>query len=323
VPDLYSFLTGKRALLALLVRAGLVLELAIYAFAWNWLHASRGWEGALAAAALAAFALAVRLSMVGFSIFLSWIWRSPRPPEQQLGVAGTLQLVLGEWRAMLADNFFYLPFEGLALHADNERTPPPGLPVLLVHGYLSNRGILRPVVRALESAGVQPVFTMNFRGIFAPVEHFVPQLEERVGRILEVTGQERIVLVCHSMGGLVVRAWMARHGTGRVARLVTIATPHCGTRIAAIGIGANARQMQPGSAFLEALRRNEGDAGPGVAATSIYSLHDNLVAPQDSSRLPWAKSIVLSGLGHVDILLSAELHRALLEELRDLRAQVS
>jgi pimeloyl-ACP methyl ester carboxylesterase len=270
----------------------------------------------LAACAIG-FALAIRLALVTGTSFIAWFTGSPRPAEHRIGPAGTLRLVLGEWRAMLADNFLYLPFEAIALRADAKATPSANLPVILVHGYFSNRGMLRAVVRALDAAGIQPVFTLNFRGIFTPIDALALQLEEVVERVLAGTGQARAILVCHSMGGLIARAWMARGGAARVAKLITVASPHHGTALAKLGLGANVAQMQRGSAFLEDLRRREGDQGPGIAATSIYSPHDNLVAPHDTSRLPWAKNVALPGLGHIDILLSARLHRILVEELRE------
>jgi pimeloyl-ACP methyl ester carboxylesterase len=37
------------------------------------------------------------------------------------------------------------------------------------------------------------------------------------------------------MGGLVARAYLARHGAGRVAKLVTMGSPHHGTSLARLG----------------------------------------------------------------------------------------
>jgi hypothetical protein len=82
-----------------------------------------------------------------------------------------------------------------------------------------------------------------------------------------------------------------------------------------MGVGANGTQMRRGSRFLATLEQGEGERTAALAATSIFSTHDNLVAPQDTSRLPWAKNIALTGLGHIDILGSERLRAVLLEEL--------
>jgi hypothetical protein len=119
------------------------------------------------------------------------------------------------------------------------------------------------------------------------------------------------------MGGLAAREYLRRHGPGRLAKLITIASPHHGTALARFGVGANATQMRRGSDFLAALARSESERPPSIPAASIFSTHDNLVAPQETSRLPWAKNVALAGLGHIDILGSQRLFAVLLEELRE------
>jgi triacylglycerol esterase/lipase EstA (alpha/beta hydrolase family) len=103
-----------------------------------------------------------------------------------------------------------------------------------------------------------------------------------------------LILVGHSMGGLVSRAYLRRNGKARVAKLVTLGTPHRGSQLAKLGMGENGRQMVPGSAWLGGL--NASGAVPLPAATvSIYSCHDNYVMPQDSSVLEGAKIVPLAG----------------------------
>ena len=45
---------------------------------------------------------------------------------------------------------------------------------------------------------------------------------------------------------------------------------------------------------------------PAVPTTSIYTPHDNLVAPQETSRLPWARNVTVPGVGHVSIIGSPQ-----------------
>ena len=104
------------------------------------------------------------------------------------------------------------------------------------------------------------------------------------------------------MGGLVARAYLRACGHARVAGLVTIGTPHHGSEMAHLGLGENARQMQPGSAWLRALA-----AEPlGVPALALYSPHDNYVMPQDSARLEGARTMALPGLGHLAMASSRQ-----------------
>lgn len=302
-------------MIATLLRFQIAAELALYVGAGAWLL-ERGWSPAAVVACALVVLVGTRLAIVAIALGVSTVHATPRNAGHRLGPGRAAAILASETRAMLADNFWLLPFESVAVRPD----PPPVrggvLPVLAVHGYVSNRGMLAPLVRGLEAAGAPQVFTFNARGIFAPIEDVVAQLDARIAAVLEATAQERLVLVCHSMGGLAARAWLARHGARQVERVVTIASPHNGTALAALGLGRNARQMRRGSDFLRALAAAEGDRGPACPFTSIYTVHDTLVAPQDTSRLPWAKNVELAGRGHVGILAAKELHLLVAEELR-------
>jgi pimeloyl-ACP methyl ester carboxylesterase len=290
-------------MLARLVIASLLLELAVYAAAGAWLWA-------------VPFALGIRLALVCFTMTIGWIAGSPRTPAQRLGALGTLRLVFGEWRTMLLDNFAYLPFERRAMRPDPVPAPGGAMPILVAHGYMTNRGYFRPLVRALEAAGIGPIFVPNFRAVFSNIETYADELEGEIERIATATGHGRVILVCHSMGGLAAREYLRRRGGARIARLVTIASPHHGTVVAYLGVGKNGTQMRRGSDFLAALEESERRHPPGIVATSVYSCHDNLVVPQDTSRLPWARNVALPGLGHIDIIGSKQLLDVLLAELR-------
>jgi triacylglycerol esterase/lipase EstA (alpha/beta hydrolase family) len=303
-------------MLSHLVRAQLAVEFLLYAGLGAWLHSERAWSvPALVAAAIGTVLLS-RLAIVIAATALSFAFRSPRAPERQVGSGGGLALVVHETGELLADNLWRLPLSGLALRADPPALREGPVPVLMVHGYVSNRGLLGPLVRGLEAAGATQVFTFDFHGIFHSIDAQVAELDDRVQATLAATGQPGIVLVCHSMGGLVARAWLAKHGARSVARVVTIASPHHGTVLAGLGLGDNARQMRRGSDFFRALEASEGERGPMCPFTSIYTLHDTLVAPQDTSRLPWAKNVELFGWGHVGILGAGETHLLVAEELR-------
>jgi triacylglycerol esterase/lipase EstA (alpha/beta hydrolase family) len=289
-------------MLTLLVRVLLLAELAGYIVLGSWLWAL-------------AIALGARLALVLLTSLHGWLHRSPRRPEHRLGLAATIRLLASEYVALLADNFVYLPFERQILRPDPAPSPGSRAPVILVHGYLSNRGYFRPMVRWLEARGVTNVFVPDYRSIFSTIESGVATLRAEVERICAGTGQ-RVVLVCHSMGGLVARRYLQDHGEERIARLVTIASPHHGSELARIGIGTHARQMERASAFLEALARAEAAKPPAVPTLSIYTVHDNLVSPQDTSRLEWARNAAIAGVAHVGILASPEAFERVLEELK-------
>jgi triacylglycerol lipase len=298
------------------LRILLILEIAALAALALWLHASRGYGyGTLAIVAVATSA-GIRLLVVCAGTVISNVVRSPRAPEHRIGLAAAAVLLMREWHSILSTNYWQFPFDRWFLRPDPPALPSAGPPVLFVHGYFSNRGYFGRIVPKLEARGIGPVFTPNFPSALTSIERFADALGAEIERLCAATGQAQVVLVCHSMGGLVARTYLCDHGNARVRRLVTICAPHHGTVVAWFGSGANAVQMRPGSAYLRALEACEGGAGPACATTSIFTPHDNLVAPQESSRLPNARNVVIPGRGHVDILESQPLLEAMLEELR-------
>jgi hypothetical protein len=49
---------------------------------------------------------------------------------------------------------------------------------------------------------------------------------------------------------------------------------------------------------------------------SIYSHHDNIIAPQTSSRLPGATNIELCGIGHVALAPHPAVQARVIDEIR-------
>jgi triacylglycerol esterase/lipase EstA (alpha/beta hydrolase family) len=127
------------------------------------------------------------------------------------------------------------------------------------------------------------------------------------------TGSKKIMLVTHSMGGLVARAYLHKlDGAERVSGLITLGAPHHGSALAAFPIGENIKQIQLNDPWLAALNTSESHTAP-VPITSVYTAHDNLISPQASSRLVYAENIRLTGIGHTQLLFSEKVAKLVSE----------
>ena len=270
---------------------GLLAELAIYVtLAHHFLDAS--W-GISAIAALGAV-LGLRAGVVA----VTWAFARAYPsPARRLTAAESLRMIVGEYAAFLLIFVVILPFERLWMGRDRMR--PCSRPLLLVHGYNCSRGVWWLLRRQLEAAG-HTVATVSLAPPYTNIGKLVPQLAQRIENVCQATGADRVVLVAHSMGGLVCRSYLARHGSDHVERLITIASPHSGSELARIGIGKNAREMEPGSLWLKDLAQ----ADLPVPAVAIRTPHDNFVMPQDNQRLPGAIDVALEGIGHLAVLFA-------------------
>ena len=107
-----------------------------------------------------------------------------------------------------------------------------------------------------------------------------------------------------------VRAWLAATPDARVDRLVTIATPHAGTRIARHARGANAAQMREGSDWLRGLARTR-ERAARASVLCFWSRCDNIVFPTRNATLEGADNREIAGAPHVAMVF----HPAVLEEV--------
>ena len=229
---------------------------------------------------------------------LTWAYARAYPsPARVLSADEKLRMIGGEYLAFLLAFVVILPFERLWMGRDRLRQCPR--PLVLVHGYGCSRGVWWYLRRQFEAAG-QVVATVSLSPPYTSIDKLVPQLARRIEEVCVATGAGQVVLVAHSMGGLVCRSYLARHGGGRVERLITIASPHSGSELARIGIGRNAREMEPGSRWLKDLASSD----TPVRAISIRTPHDNYVMPQDNQRLAGALDVALDGIGHLALLFS-------------------
>src|SRR5207302_9325482 len=97
--------------------------------------------------------------------------------------------------------------------------------------------------------GFAPVYTINYGPPHADIERFAAQLARKIESICAQTSATRVVLICHSMGGLVARAYLRQCGPARLARLITIGTPHHGSMLAWTFPGRSLAQMRPGNVW--------------------------------------------------------------------------
>ncbi|MCS6995502.1 MAG: alpha/beta fold hydrolase [Casimicrobiaceae bacterium] len=246
-------------------------------------------------------------------------WREA-PPEVRMSPGQALRLFVREYGQFLLAALVRLPFPWLfrsrgdrALARGEGLAVPPGARVVLLqHGYLNNGAVWWRMVRALEAAG-HVVFTID-QPLYGPIEAYADRLAIRIDAVLGATGRTQLTLIGHSMGGLIIRSYLARYGAQKVDRVLTIGSPHHGSRLAFLALGENGRQMRPGSAFLGAL--NATALPTGVPFLSLWGWHDTLVLPPTSSRLAGAEERTLAGLGHVTQPGAVEVHAVVLDWLR-------
>jgi len=176
--------------------------------------------------------------------------------------------------------------------------------IVLIHGFVCNRGLWTPWLRRLRANDL-PFVAINLEPVFGDIDDYVPLIDAAVSRLQAATGVPPLV-VAHSMGGLATRAWLnARQADARCAGVVTIGTPHHGTWLARFAMTANGRQMQQAGSWLQALAAVE-PLTRYQRFTCFFGHCDNIVFPAATATLPGADNRHLAGTAHVDMVMRPE-----------------
>ena len=271
-----------------------------------WLLGLMGWvawwtgRGQLAVAGVGALVwLSGHAFWLGITFLMAWaVGRDDPAPKATAGQR--LTAWWGEVRCAPQVFFWRQPFRSNAFPDALPAEAQGRIGLLLVHGFVCNRGLWNPWLRQLTTRGV-PVAAVSLEPVFGSIDDYVGQVEAAVQRLELATG-EKPMLVGHSMGGLAIRAWMRAHdGAARVRGVVTVGTPHHGTWLGQWSFSANGQQMRLDSDWLAQLAAGE-TASSRSLFLCCYSHCDNIVFPASSACLPGAQVCHVPATAHIDLI---------------------
>jgi pimeloyl-ACP methyl ester carboxylesterase len=274
--------------------------------------------GPWAAGLLAIMAIgALHPLAIAFNFVMSRINGDAVPAEYRLSPWAMIKAYDAEIDASMRGVWFATPFLG------HRTTPQPladiasqPFALLFIHGYFCNRAVWHSFMRDAASRGYrcEAVTLMN---PFASIDSHADAIDRAIDELRDAH-PVRVVIVAHSMGGLVARAALQRIDASRVAHVFTLGSPHHGTHTARFGRMTSVTQMGRGSAWLAALAEreiNDRSGLPRSAYTTIYSYHDDIVYPQTTGALDGAECVAIGGCGHVALLYDRRVRAIVFERL--------
>ena len=206
-----------------------------------------------------------------------------------------------EWRLSVYLFGWRIPFRA---QAQPDRLHSGQVALVLVHGYFCNRAVWASWMRKLKALGIGCAAVTLEPAQGDSADAMVKSLDGCAREVVARTGRAPLI-VAHSLGGLVVRAWLkalpAEERRRLAAHVVTVATPHHGTWLARFAYCLPALDMREHSPWLQRL----GPPGPDVAFSCWCSRSDNIVFPPDLAQLAGSEVHVVDDAAHMQLLHDA------------------
>jgi triacylglycerol lipase len=160
-------------------------------------------------------------------------------------------------------------------------------PVLVVPGWGAPPVQTNWVCRRLEAGGFEAVGLGMPRLATGDIRDSAKFLSEEVSRFIPEAECGSVNLLGFSLGGLIARVYLSEFGgLSTVHRAVFVGAPQDRVYIAYLGVFTkSARQLLPGSRFLEDLEEAGPCGCPEPRCLSIYLTKDGTILPSESAHL--------------------------------------
>ena len=186
------------------------------------------------------------------------------------------------------------------------RSAPTTRPVVLVHGFLGTTSGWSDLMDALRAREVA-FAAISYAPFGSSIEQLAERLAARVGKLLADTGADKVHLVGHSLGGIIIaQAFADGLLVNLVDTVVTIAAPFGGSPWASLlPVGSAVRALRDGS---RNLRRIADTSLPSGVRWVAFIASMDMVAPGRRSIPPKSEiqTITIEGAGHVGLLTNVE-----------------
>lgn len=184
--------------------------------------------------------------------------------------------------------------------------------VIILHGLARDAASMDPLAAALEAAGYA-VYNVDYPSTSAAPAELIDMLRAEVDRCC--TAAPRLNFVTHSLGGLIVRAYLAQTRPANLGRVVMLAPPNHGSEIVDLlgGVWPFSRLFGPTAAQLGTARDSFPNRLPDPSYEVGIIAGDRPVNPLGAMVIPGADDggVSLEGAkleGMADFLAVHESH---------------
>ena len=180
--------------------------------------------------------------------------------------------------------------------------------ILFLPGYALNRASFWPLKRYLKTVGWKNLWAINYPVLKDDPEAFARYLHRCIDDMHWKTGK-KVILIGHSMGGIIANDYLHKYGSEKVQALVTIGTGWNGSHLRLFGFGKQ----------LNLLATNKGaQQPPPIPHACIWSSKDWMVLPSNSCDAEGFNCIEIESAGHMSLLFSMKVFAVIKEFLASL-----
>lgn len=189
------------------------------------------------------------------------------------------------------------------------------VPIILIPGIFEKWHFLKYFADALSELG-HPMYVLGHLGYNSKeISHSATLVSE----FIEEKDLKNIIILAHSRGGLIGKELLLHHNNNvRVIKLIAVASPFGGSKIARGMPVRVLRELVPGGRVLE---NQNIHTEVNQRIISIYGSFDNHIWPGDSSRLENAENIEVPVYGHHKILANKKVRKIILDRVEEISNQ--
>ncbi len=175
--------------------------------------------------------------------------------------------------------------------------------IVLVHGLYHNSSAWIFWKRELRRRGYTDISCFSYRSFNTSKAKLDENFQKFMNAVYQESPGRDLVLIGHSLGGLLAAHWAAGTPDARIRALITLGTPFQGSTLARLGLGTLARELSRRENCLLPGDPDAPQAAPPRLA--LMSPTDNMVLPPDNLLPPPGWEVQLTApQGHVTMLYS-------------------
>lgn len=189
-------------------------------------------------------------------------------------------------------------------------------PVILAHGLYHNASAWALYRWRLRRSGFSTISAFNYPSFGVSFGEILERLEKFVREVEAANPGRKPVMIGHSLGGLLCRAFAdAPENAGRIHAVVSLGAPHRGSKLAALSLGRLGQSLIFQGPLFRDLERNKAPVGSHRLA--VFTPTDSMVLPFEALKIedPAWRLLEVEPVGHLGLLFHPATARRVIDYL--------